>query len=59
MKTFEQLAESAYKAYNKKMSEIWGPNPAETTPYGDLPVDTQACWRAAVSQVAAEIAAIH
>lgn len=61
MKTFEQLAQSAYKAYRKQAistddseglaehAEVWG----------ELEEGTRACWVAAVKQVSAEIAALH
>lgn len=60
MKTFPQLAESAYTAYRKKAIEHDRRTPAGyANQWDELDVVTQACWVAAVQQVAAEIAAIH
>lgn len=58
MKTFEQLAISAYTAYAKAAggkTHDGKPLPA----YTNLGAERQACWIAAAKQVAAEIAAIH
>lgn len=58
MKTFEQLAESAYNAYRKQAGgETFDGKPLPA--YEDLGSDRRACWVEAVRQVAAEIAAIH
>lgn len=58
MKTFPQLAESAYAAYCK----VAGGKTFDGKPlpaYAELGAERQACWIAAAKQVAAEIAAIH
>ncbi|MDO8769552.1 MAG: hypothetical protein Q7K57_12780 [Burkholderiaceae bacterium] len=58
MKTFEQLAASAYHAYSKQAGgKDYVHHPLPT--YDKLSPEMQACWVAAVKQVAAEIAAIH
>lgn len=58
MKTFPQLAASAYAAYCKQAGgKTFDGKPLPA--YEDLGSDRRACWVAAVQQVAAEIAAIH
>jgi len=57
MKTFEQLARSAYEAYCKKAGGVtFDGKPLPT--YDQLGHDRQQCWVAAATQVAAEIAAL-
>jgi transcriptional regulator of met regulon len=58
MKTFPQLAASAYAAYCKQAcGKTFDGKPLPT--YAELDVERQACWIAAAKQLAAEIAAIH
>lgn len=58
MKTFDQLAASAYAAYCKQAGgKTFDGKPLPT--YEELGEDRQACWRAAVTQVSAELAAMH
>ena len=58
MKTFAQLAESAYHAYCKQAGgKTFDGKPLPT--YAELGPERQACWVAAAKQVAAEVAAIH
>lgn len=58
MKTFVQLAQSAYDAYCKQASgKTFDGKPLPT--YAELGADRQACWEAAARQMVAEIAAIH
>ena len=58
MTTFPQLAANAYAAYCKQAGgKDFVHHPLPT--YAQLSAEMQACWVAAVQQVAAEIAAIH
>lgn len=58
MKSFQQMAQSAYEAYCKQAGgkTLYGdPLP----PFEELGVDHQACWIAVVRQLLAEFAALH
>ena len=58
MKTFNQLAASAYQAYCKQAGgKTFDGKPLPT--YAELGAERQACWEAAAKQLAAEISAIH
>jgi hypothetical protein len=58
MKTFEQLAQSAYAAYCKQAGgTTFDGKPAPT--WEQLGADRQACWEAATKQLVAELAALH
>lgn len=58
MKTFVQLAQSAYEAYCKQAGgKTFDGKPLPT--YEELGAERQACWEAAAQQIVAEIAAIH
>lgn len=58
MKTFEQLAESAYAAYCKQAGgKTFDGKPLPT--FAELGAERQACWVAAVKQTASEVAALH
>lgn len=56
MKSFVQLAQSAYEAHCKKFTEQSG---MATPTWARLEDEWKACWVAAVQQVVAEVAAIH
>ena len=58
MKTFPQLAQSAYEAYRKEAISI-DPSAVHAEVWKDLSAGSQACWEAAARQMAAEIAALH
>jgi hypothetical protein len=58
MKTFAQLAASAYAAYAKAAGGKTYDGKLLPT-FAELGSERQACWIAAAKQVAAEIAAIH
>ena len=60
MKTFDQLAQSAYAAYCKKASELDDEGLAAHAATGDqLDHGTKECWIAVSKQLLAELAAIH
>lgn len=60
MKTFDQLAQSAYAAYCKQAVELDDEGlGAHALPWGELEAGTQACWVAVAKQLLAEFAAIH
>lgn len=56
MKSFEQLAASAYAAHGKELQALIGVSQRD---WATLPPSEKACWIAAVKQVVAEVAAIH
>lgn len=56
MKSFDQLAQSAYQAHAKELQRRIGVNaPA----WEKLPASDKACWEAAAKQLWAEFAAVH
>lgn len=58
MKTFEQLAQSAYAAYCKRAcGKSFDAKPLPT--WAELPAERQACWRAVAKHLVAEVAALH
>lgn len=59
MKSFEQLAKSAYEAHCLKFIEQDIGRGTSLPAWGRLETKWQACWIAAVKQVAAEVQAIH
>ena len=60
MKSFDQLAQSAYEAYRKAAIEIDGEGLAEhAMQWAELDDGTRSCWLAAAKQMLAEIAALH
>lgn len=56
MKSFEQLAQSAYQAHEKELQRRIGVN---ARPWSELPASEKACWEAAARQLWAEFAAVH
>ena len=52
MKSFEQIAQSAYTAHEEERTEVY-------RPWQKLGPVEQACWVAAVKQVVAEVASIQ
>lgn len=59
MRTFDQLARSAYEAYRKRANEVDDEGlAAHALQWDELDAATQQCWVAAATQVAAEIAAL-
>jgi hypothetical protein len=58
MKTFEQLAQSAYKAFCKQFGPLANDEHPHPT-WDELGPLSKSSWIAAAKQVAAEIAAIH
>jgi hypothetical protein len=54
MKTFDQLAQSAYAAYAKQIQR-----PVEVPAWSKLPHETKQAWEAAAKQLWAEFAAMH
>lgn len=56
MKSFDQLAQSAYLAYAKELQRRIGVN---ARPWDELPASERECWIAAAKQLWAEFAAIH
>jgi len=56
MKSFDQLAQSAYEAHAKELHRRIGVN---ARPWADLPPSERECWIAAVKQLWAEFAVIH
>jgi hypothetical protein len=60
MKTFDQLAQSAYAAYRKKAIEVDEEGLAEhAETWDELDPGTRACWVAAATQLWAEFSALH
>lgn len=59
MKSFEQLAQSAYAAATKKAVELDVREPGESAAWDELAPDCQQSWIAAAKQLWAEFAAIH
>ena len=60
MKTFDQLAQSAYAAQVKKAAELDDEGlAAHALPWAELDAGTQECWVAVAKQLWAEFAAIH
>jgi hypothetical protein len=58
LQSFNQLAQIAYHAYCKAAGgKTFDGKPLPT--YAQLGAERQACWLAAVKQVAAEVAALH
>ncbi|MFI5447569.1 hypothetical protein [Polaromonas sp. UC242_47] len=56
MKSFQQLAQAAYEAYQAEGVKQNGGKPF---PWTDLEPGHQACWVKAVQKVVAEVAAIQ
>jgi len=56
MKSFEQLAQSAYQAHAKELQRRIGVNARE---WDSLPPSERECWIAAARQLWAEFAAVH
>lgn len=57
MKTFDQLAESAYAAYCKQAGgKTFDGKPLPT--YAELGAERQACWVAAAKQIVSEYAVL-
>lgn len=56
MKSFQQLAQIAYEAYEQ---EVVKQNGGQPYPWDKLDPGWQFCWVKAVQQVIAEVAAIH
>lgn len=60
MKTFEQLAASAFAAYRKEALRTDEEGLAQYAPkWEELEESTRQCWIAATKQVVAEAALIH
>lgn len=58
MKSFEQLARSAYAAYCKQAGGVtFDGKPLPT--FEQLGLDRQLCWIAVAKQLVAEVAALH
>jgi hypothetical protein len=58
MKSFEQIAESAYHAYCKEVGgKTFDGKPLPT--YAELGAERQAGWVASVKQTVSEVAALH
>lgn len=57
MKSFEQLAKSAYEAYAHEQQILVGVS--QRRPWASLPTSEKACWIAAARRLHAELAAIH
>lgn len=56
MKSFEQLARSAYTAHSKELYHRIGVN---SRPWDDLANSERECWIAAAKQIVAEMATVH
>ena len=56
MKSFEQLAKSAYEAHAHERQILVG---VSQRPWASLPTSERACWIAAARRLHAELAAIH
>lgn len=56
MKSFEQIAQSAYLAHAKELHRRVGVN---VLTWSQLPANERECWIAAAKQLWAEFAAIH
>ena len=56
MKSFEQLAKSAYEAHGQELQVLIG---VSQRPWASLPTSEKACWIAAARRLHAELAAIH
>lgn len=60
MKSFEQIAQAMYRAYQKQARQIDEEGLAEhALQWADLDAGTQGCWIAAAKQAAAELATVH
>jgi hypothetical protein len=59
VKSFEQLAQSAYAAATKRAVEVGIREKDESAPWAELSPDCQETWIAATKQLWAEFAAIH
>lgn len=60
MKSYTQLAQSAYETYAKKAIEVDEEGLAgHATPWPDLDTATQQCWIAVAQQLWAELALVH
>ena len=60
MKSYTQLAQSAYQAYFKRAVEVDEEGlAAHATPWADLDTGTQQCWIAVATQLWAELALVH
>lgn len=57
MKSFEQLAQSAYEAFSKE--RLKRGTPAQQATWDELTPSGRECWIAAAKQLWAEFAAIH
>ena len=58
MKTFEQLAQSAYKTFCKRFGKVAIDGRPHAT-WDELGTLRQECWLEVAKHIAAEIAAIH
>lgn len=56
MKSFQQLAQAAYEAYQAERAKQIG---GAQFPWADVEPGHQACWVKAVQKVVAEVAAIQ
>ncbi|MFM9881214.1 MAG: hypothetical protein ACKVOO_12490 [Burkholderiaceae bacterium] len=59
MKSFDQLAQSAYEAFMNAMNEQDRGDPHDWPRFDELHQEARACWLAVAQQLTAEIAAIH
>ena len=59
MKSFEQLAQSAYEAATKRAVEVGMREKGESAPWAELHPDCVQTWIAAAEQLWAEFAALH
>ena len=60
MKSFDQLAQSAYEAYRKAAIELDEEGLAEhAMQWAELEDATRSCWQAAAKQMLAEVAVLH